>query len=762
MIRVALKDLLGRKLRLILTSLAIVMGVAMVSGTFVLTDTINAGFKAIFTTATAGDDAVITGKEVFGGSQNAPSFPESTLARVKALPDVEDAVGGIADLAQFVGRNGKVVGSNGGAPGLAFSVDPNGDPRFNPTELVSGNWPVGAHEVAMDEHTATSQHFKVGQLVGVIPRAGKEQKFRLSGTVRFGSSTSIGGATLAFFDLPTAQGLFDKRGQLDQIDIAAKPGISKQALIQQVQGVLPPHTQVQTGEQRAKSQTDEITSQLSFLRYILLAFGGIALFVGAFVIANTLSITVAQRTREFATLRCVGATGAQVRRVVALEGLISGLLASTVGLFVGLGLAKGLDALFKALGIDLPEAGLVFATRTVVLSLVLGTVVTLVASIRPAIRATRVPPISAVREGSVLPPSRFSRFGPLAAIVVCVLSLALVFFGAFGHAPTGTRLLIFGLGVLGVFVGIAMVAPRIARPIASVLGRPATVVGGIAGELARSNSTRNPARTASTAAALMIGLALVTTIAVLAQGIKSQFTGAVKAEFNADYALTSQNGFLPTSVDSANALRASGVATVVAGVRAGDGRVFGNSVQVAGVEPGISQVLKLKWKVGTNASLDGLGLHGAIVDNSYASDHHLTVGSPFRLETPSGKPCPSCSHLRAPAGRLAARDGDRLVAGVRHGLSGSAERVHVRRHPWRCDGREHEEAGGRACEVPRRQDPDRAAVREQPDQPASASCAWDPLRLARPFGSWSACSDREHARADRARATEIGMLRAVG
>ena len=638
MIRVALKDLLGRKLRLALTSLAIVMGVAMVSGTFILTDTINSGFTAIFTTATAGSDAVVTGKEVFGGSQNAPSFPASVLAKVRALPDVDAAAGGIADQAQFVGRNGKVVGSHGGAPGLAFSVDASGDPRFNPTTLVSGTWPIGPHEVAMDAQTASTQHFRVGDLVGLIPQAGKERRFRLSGTVRFGQSTSIGGATLAFFDLPTAQALFGKRGELDQIDVAAKPGVSKSTLIAEIQKVLPPHTQVQTGEARAKQQSSEIISQLSFLRYFLLAFGGIALFVGAFVIANTLSITIAQRTREFATLRCVGASGKQVLAVVALEGLVTGVLASVVGLFVGLGLAKGLDALFKAFGADLPETGLVFATRTVVLSLVVGTVVTLLASIRPALRATRVPPIAAVREGSILPSSRLARFGPLVAVAICAISLALVLFGAFGHGlATGPRLLLFGIGVLGLFVGVAMVAPTLARPLASALGRPASVIGGVAGDLARSNSMRNPSRTASTAAALMIGLALVTTVSVLAQGLKSQFEGAVQAEFHADYALISQNGFLPTSVDSANALRKSGVATVVAGVRAGDARVFGKSLQLAGVEPGISKVLRLKWKAGSDASLDDLGLHGAILDTSYASSHHLSVGSPLGLETPGGK-----------------------------------------------------------------------------------------------------------------------------
>ena len=356
------------------------------------------------------------------------------------------------------------------------------------------------------------------------------------------------------------------------------------------------------------------------------------------MIANTLSITIAQRTREFATLRAVGATGRQVRRVVIIEGLVLGTFASLVGLFVGLALAKGLDALFKAFGADLPQRGLVFAWRTVIISMALGIIVTLLASLRPAVRATRVPPIAAVREGSILPPSRFARFGPIVALVVCAVSLALILYSSFGSGlTTGNRLILLGVGVLGFFIGVAMVAPSVARPLASVLGRPAQLIGGVSGTLARSNSMRNPGRTASTAAALMIGLALVTIVAVLAQGIKAQFEDAVAAEFHADYALTSQDGFTPTSTASAEALRQSGVATLVAGVRAGDGRVAGKSLQVAGVDPGISKVLKLNWQDGTNTDLDTLGMTGAILTKGYAKNHDLTVGSPIRLETPGAK-----------------------------------------------------------------------------------------------------------------------------
>ncbi len=637
MIRVALKDLLGRKLRLLLTSLAIVMGVAMVSGTYVLTDTINAGFRAIFAVAYSNADAVVTGKAVFGGTAQAPAFPASTLGRIEKLPAVAAAAGGVEAEVQFVGRDGKVI-SHGGAPGLGFSVDPSGDQRFNPLKLVAGSWPSAPGEVAMDANTADSGHFKVGDSVEVIVRGGSVRRERVSGIADYGNSTSLGGATIAIFDLPTAQKLFAKQGELDEIDVASKPQVPSAVLLSQVSSVLPPHTQVRTGQQQTQAAVNNFGSVLTIIRYILLAFGGIALFVGAFVIANTLSITVAQRAREFATLRTMGATSRQVRRTVVLEGLLTGLLASTVGLFVGLGLAKALEALFKAVGVTLPLTALVFATRTVIVSILVGTAVTLLASLWPALRATRVPPIAAVREGSVLPPSRLARFGPTVALVVCAVALALVCVGAFvSGIATGSRLLLLGVGVLGLFVGVAMVAPSITRPLAFVLGWPATRVGGVAGDLARSNAMRNPARTASTAAALMIGLALVTAFSVLGQGLKQSIVGSVQGEFRGNYVLTSENGFTPTSIASATALRRSGVATVVAGERAGDGRAFGSRIQVAGLDPGLSTLLLLKWKDGSNTSMATLGSNGAIIDSGFASSHHLSVGSPILLETPAGR-----------------------------------------------------------------------------------------------------------------------------
>ncbi len=395
---------------------------------------------------------------------------------------------------------------------------------------------------------------------------------------------------------------------------------------------------MRTGQAQAEKQSSDTSGILDILRYFLLAFGGVALFVGAFVIANTLSITIAQRTRELATLRTLGATRRQVLASVMLEAFVIGVLASLVGLFLGLGLAKGLNALFVSFGIDLPQAGTVFATRTVVVSMLVGVLVTLIAASRPAIRATRVPPISAVREGAVLPKSRFARFGPVVASAVIVGAVALMLIGLFvGGLSTKARLLSLGVGAAAVFIGVAMLAPTLVPPLARVLGWPAARLGGAAGQLARGNSIRNPSRTASTAAALMIGLALVTLVAVLAAGLKSTFESAVNDVFRADYALTSQDGFTPISIASANALKNVPGIRVVSGVRAGEGRAFGSRISLTGVAPDISRVIDVNWYKGSPLTPATLGRDGAFVSKDYAKKHHLVRGSRIVVQLPTGE-----------------------------------------------------------------------------------------------------------------------------
>jgi putative ABC transport system permease protein len=638
-ITVALRGLAGRKLRASLTAFAIILGVAMVSGTFVLTDTIKRAFNSISTQAYQNSDAVITGKVAFkntdSSTENAPSFPANVLTKVRALPDVEAAEGSIADEAKFVGHDGKVITSTG-APNLAFSVDPKSDQRFNPLDLVSGSWPNAPDQVAMDRATASDNDFKVGDTVGIATQ-GPVRPFQISGIVKF-SDISIGGATIAVFDTPTAQRLFGKRGEYDVIRVDGKAGVSTSKLLSQIRPLLPPTAQVKSATEQVDDDASETSGFTSFLQYFLLAFGGVALFVGSFVIANTLSITIAQRMRELATLRTLGATRRQVRRSVLLESLIVGVLASLAGLFLGLALAKFLNWLFVKFGIDLPTTGTVFKTRTIIVALIVGIGVTLLASLRPAFRATRVPPIAAVREGAVLPPSRLARFGLVTSLIVLALGVALLLYGVFASGiPAGTRILALLIGMLLLFFGVALNAPRVIRPLAYALGWPGTQIGGSAGELARRNAMRNPGRTASTAAALMIGLALVTFVGILGAGLRASFNDAVDKLFVADYALTAQNGFDPFTIEADPVVARQPDVEVVSPIREGDGRAFGKTIFVTAVDKNMSKVVDADWYRGNDSVPARLGRNGAFVEKDYAKDHHLSIGSPIRVETPTAR-----------------------------------------------------------------------------------------------------------------------------
>ena len=635
MTRFALRGLLGRKLRTALTATAIVLGVAMVSGTFVLTDSIDKAFNTIFTEVYRGTDATITPKSAFdiedgSGSSEAP-FDESLLAKVKALPDVKDAIGGVASENTQLVKDGKAI-VFGGAPNLGFSVDPS-KPAFESLTLEEGAWPK-AEEVVIDVSTADKKDLTVGDPIGVQVE-GAVQTLRISGLVKFGSVSTIGGATLAGFDLPTAQELFEKKGKLDQIRVAAKDGISPQQLVAAIRPILPPGTEVRTGDAQAVEDAKDTDAFISFLRYFLLAFGVIALFVGAFVIVNSLSITIAQRTRELATLRTLGASRRQVRFSVIVEALAMGIVASLVGLFLGLALAKGLFALFEAVGFTLPNSGLVFGPRTVIVSLALGIVVTLIASVFPALRATRVPPIAAVREGATLPPGRFARLRTPIAAVLTALGFAGLILGLFSSGTTKVLLLLI-LGTLLIFIGVALLSAPAIPTLTGILGWPGTRMGGAAGMLARDNARRNPQRTASTAAALMIGLALVTLVATLAAGITQTFKGAVEDLFVADYAITAQNNYSPIPVSVAQAASQAPGVTATGAVRSGNALAFRKAIYATAVTPGMKDVIDMTWTAGSQDVLATLGADGAFVDNDYAKKHKLSVGSKLPITFVTG------------------------------------------------------------------------------------------------------------------------------
>ena len=636
---VAIKGLLGRKLRTVLTALAIILGVAMISGTYILTDTITGAFTSIVDKSYENSDAVISGKVAFkntnSNTQQTPAFPAAVLTKVRQLPETGSAAGVITDEAHLVGRDGKIIAS-GGSPPIAYSVDAAGDQRFNPLTLTTGKWPVGNGQIAIDENTATTKHFAVGDSIGVSTVDGL-RSFAITGVAKFASVSSIGGATIAIFDLPTAQQLFHKLGKLDEIQAAASKGVAPDRLASAIKPLLPPTAKVETSQAKTASEINDINKSTGVVQKFLLGFGFIALFVGSFVIANTLSITIAQRVREFATLRTIGGSRRQVLRVVMLEAFVVGVIASILGLVLGLGLAKGLNELFKALGVEFPAGGTVVATRTIVVSILAGVIVTLLASLRPAIKATRVPPIAAVREGATLPQSKHRRLGAVASVLTLALGIVLLVYGVFGSGPTATRLLALGVGVLILFIGVSLNAKRAVRPLALVLGWPGARIGGTAGRLARENALRNPSRTASTASALMIGLALITFVAILGSGLRSSFGDAVDKLFVADYALTASNGFDPFVKQADDAAALTPGVTAVSPIRGGDARIFDKNVQVTAVSPNLAQTVRIDWLEGGTDPAAKLGKDGAFTDKDYAKSHHLTIGSPIAVGTPTGQ-----------------------------------------------------------------------------------------------------------------------------
>jgi putative ABC transport system permease protein len=643
MIGVAIRGLAGRKLRTVLTAIAIVLGVAMTSGAYVLTDTIDKAFNAIFVESYAGTDAVVSGRDAeisFEGEQaQAPPIPEAVLEQVRGVDGVAVATGSVTDFqTKLLKPDGEAV-ETGGAPSFAFGIDTAPEyERFNPLNLVEGRWPSGTEEVAIDEGVADDEKLAVGDRIGVAA-LGPAGEFEIVGIARYGDVSSLGSATFAIFDIPTAQALVDKEGQLDAVQAAAEQGVSPEELVARIREEVGTSLTVRSGAAQASEDSDEIATFTSIIRYFLLSFAGIALFVGAFVIFNTLSITVAQRTREFATLRTVGASRRQVLGSVILEALVIGLLASITGLFAGLGLAVGLNELFTALNLDLPQTETVFATRTIVVSLLVGTGITLIAGLSPALRATRVPPIAAVREGAKLPRSTLSRYSPHIAVATVLLAvLALSYAMLAPDVATGDRFLLLGVGVLALFIGVALLSSRLVVPITRLVGLPARRLGGAAGTLAEGNAIRDPGRTASTAAALMIGIALVTFVGVLAQGLRVSNSDAIDEQIRADFVVTSQDGYteFPAAVGDA-AAEIEGT-EVVSNVRQDVAEVYGSGANLTGLDgASINRVYSFRWTEGSDQVLASLGADGAVVPDNVADDEDLGVGDSFTVRTPDNE-----------------------------------------------------------------------------------------------------------------------------
>jgi putative ABC transport system permease protein len=639
MIAVALKGLAARKVRALLTAFAIVIGVSMVSGTFILTDTMQKSFNGLFTASSDRTDAVISGKTIVKNSTNGgeATIDASLLAKVKSLPEVGAASGIVApneaNTADIIGKNGKSVAKES----VGAGYDPAGV-RFSPIGLKDGAWPTSPDQVAIDAGSAGKEHLTPGDKV-VVSTRGKKHSYTMSGTTTFGGEDSLGFASVAVWDMKTAQTLLDRVGRFDSISIAAKAGTPASELLKAVKPLVPSNLQIKDSKQQAKDNAADVNKGMGMIRKVLLGFAGISLLVGAFVIFNTLSITVAQRTREFATLRTLGASRKQVLRSVRLEGLVIGLMASVIGLVLGYGIAKGMIALFAALGVELPKASTVVAGHTVIVSLLLGTVITLIATIVPARRATRVPPIAAVREGATLPPGKLAGRSLTAGLSVTLASVAAISAGIFvSGVGAGLVALLLAVGVLGLFAGIALMAPRLVKPLARVVGWPARRTGGVAGDLASANSVRNPGRTASTAAALMVGLTLVTVVAVLGAGFTKSTKVAVSDQLGARTAyVVDGKDSLPFRAAGGDELARTAGVRGASQVRSDTALVGGKEEAISGIDPAtIADYYAFDWSHGSEQSLSRLGTDGAVITKDYAKAKHLAVGRSVSLKTPSG------------------------------------------------------------------------------------------------------------------------------
>ena len=640
MIRIALRGLLSRKLRTSLTAFAVVLGIAMVAGAYVLTDTINKSFNTLMASAREGTSAVISAESLVknGSTSDRPTVPASLLERVGSLPGVERAYGVVeTESARLIDAKGNPVGP-AGPPALGFGRDASTIGQKDAFKIVEGRWASGPSEVAIDIASAKKAHVSAGDTIRV-EGSGPLERVRVVGLLQWGSSDSLGGATMAVFDLATGQRLFGLAERLTEIDVDAKAGVSPAQVLKEIKPLLPAHARALTVDEQIKEDQSEWASFATIIRYALLTFAGIALFVGAFVIFNTLSITVAQRTREMATLRTIGASRRQILGGVIVEGLTIGLMASVAGIGAGIGLAKLLSALMGVIGIDVPRTATVYAPRTFVISIATGIVVTLLASLGPALRATRVPPIAAVREGSTLPRSRFARLRPLVSGLAVAASLAVIGTGLFGSfAQASQRLLALASGCALFFIAVALLSSYFVRPLARLVGLPGSILGGASGKLARENAMRAPARTASTAAALMIGLALVTFVSVLARGLTRSTEVAIKKQVSTDYVIRAKDNYSSFSNATATTLaRVPGVEKAVA-LRADTVIAYGKQAQISGVDPAaIRSVYHFDWKQGSSASLSELGRDGAIVMDSFARKHKLAPGDRFTVTMPDGR-----------------------------------------------------------------------------------------------------------------------------
>jgi putative ABC transport system permease protein len=627
-LRAAIRSLLSRKVRLVLTGLAVVLGVGFMAGTFVLTDTMTRAFNDLVETGTSSIDVLVRSSNAFTAQSSSleerDPMPESVLGDVAVVPGVAEAVGDVLGYAQVVDPvTGKVIGTFGPPTAASGWNDLNGF-----TLKPGGSPPQGPDQVVIDAASAEAHDIQVGDQVEILFE-GPPGEFEVVGIAGYGEGDSLFGATWALFDLPTAQSVLGRDGQLDSVSVVAEEGVPGVELQRRIAEVLPDGAEAVTAATVTSEAQDQISTGLGFLRTAFLVFAFVALFVGAFIIFNTFAIIVAQRTRELALFRALGASGRQVMTSVMVEALVIGLVSSALGVLLGIGIAILLKGALNAVGFEIPASGTVILARTFIVSIGVGTIVTVIAALVPARRAARVAPIEALREAQDRP-GRSLRFRIVSGAVVLVLGVVPLLYGLFGTPSNGLQLV--GLGVALTFVGVAMLTPLIARPVAAGIGLPISHTG-VPGKLGRENSMRNPRRTAATASALMIGLGLVVFVAVFGASAKASTTAILDRTLKADFILTSPT-FTGFSTSAAEDMRGVPGVQTVSQVRQAEAKIDGGTAFITGLEPGTFPVVSEAGVV-QGALADLANPNSIAVFEDTAKENDWTVGDTIAVEFPA-------------------------------------------------------------------------------------------------------------------------------
>jgi putative ABC transport system permease protein len=635
MTKVALRGLLSRKLRSVLTGFAVVVGVAFVVGTLVFTDTINESFTNLFERTQKGVDVSIQAaqpiKVQFGIP---PTMPADTLEKVKAVPGVEVAEGSVTyNFGSVLDNDGKPIVSNG-PPTLLLSQGT--EPVFQVLEYDAGGRAKTDDEVVIDRGTAKKFGWGVGDTV-TIAGAAPAKQFKVSGVASLGDVDNLGGARFFVFTVPEAHRMAGYDGW-DSISVSTG-GKNQSEVKAAIQKLLGKDFEVQTGEEAAASQAADLSDSLGFIRIALLVFAGVALLVGGFLIFNTFTVTVAQRTKEFALLRVLGASRRQIMRSVLIETFAVGVVASIIGVLFGLVVAPLLAAILKSAGIDLGTTGMVIKVSTIIIGLVVGLVATMISGFIPARRATRVEPVTAMRDAVTPGIGHLRTRRIVGSIVLMVLGLAVMFYGLFGDASGSAAAGSIGVGAVLMMFGFAFLAPLLVQPLARFLGWPLAKWRGVTGRLARENAIRQPQRTAVTAAALMVGLALVVLVAVLAAGLSGSTDKAVEKYMPAALIVQNQDGFSPISAKIVDTVKGvPGVEQVSPRTAAFGQYKQDSSTWVNGIDPKtVNSVLRLKWNEGDDSTLSALTDDQAVINHAWVEAKKLEVGSKVTLATDAGK-----------------------------------------------------------------------------------------------------------------------------